>query len=96
MKESIVRDSHFTEVSESRVDSKNRLCLPKAARGTHVYKVYRNDSGQLILDPQVLVPAAEAWLYENPRALASVKRGLAQAAEGDVVALPPVSKKRRA
>jgi len=35
-------------------------------------------------DPQVLIPASEAWLFRNPKALASVKRGLADAAEGRI------------
>jgi hypothetical protein len=28
------------------------------------------------------VPASEAWLFENPQALASVKQGLKESAEG--------------
>jgi hypothetical protein len=28
------------------------------------------------------IPASEMWLYENPQALASVKQGLRESAEG--------------
>ena len=31
------------------------------------------------------IPQREAWLWENPKVLASVKRGLKDAAEGRVV-----------
>jgi len=31
---------------------------------------------------EVSVPASEAWLYRSPKALASVRRGLADAAGG--------------
>ena len=41
-----------------------------------------NALGQIILDPVKAVPASEMWLYENPQALASVKRGLRESAEG--------------
>jgi hypothetical protein len=41
-----------------------------------------NPLGQLILDPVRAVPASEMWLYENPKALQSVKQGLREVAEG--------------
>jgi hypothetical protein len=31
------------------------------------------------------IPASEMWLYENPQALASVKQGLRESAEGKSV-----------
>jgi len=33
--------------------------------------------------------AREAWLYENPKALASVRRGLDQARKGKIAKIPP-------
>jgi hypothetical protein len=48
------------------------------------YHVYSNSLGQIILDPQVTIPASEAWLFNNPDALASVRRGLNDAAQGRV------------
>lgn len=91
LENNIVRDSHFEEVTETRVDSKNRITLGKSKNTprARIYKVYRNALGQIILDPQVIIPAHEAWLYQNPKVLASVKRGLRDAARGKVVGLDP-------
>jgi hypothetical protein len=36
-----------------------------------------------------VIPEGEAWLYENPKALASVRRGLDQARKGNVTKKPP-------
>ena len=87
MKESVVRDGNFSEAGDVRLDSKYRLCLPKGLRtsGVHAYRVYSNDAGQIVLDPQVVIPAAEAWLFKNKSALDSVRRGLQELAEGKVV-----------
>lgn len=68
-----------------RPDAKNRVTLGKAlvALGDDVrFDVYRNANGQIILDPQVSIPAAEAWLYRSPVALDAVRRGLQEAGEG--------------
>ena len=46
--------------------------------------MYRNRIGQIVLDPQVTIPASEAWLFKNPAAIASVRKGLADAAKGRV------------
>jgi hypothetical protein len=34
------------------------------------------------LNPQIIIPDSEKWLYENPEALASFNQGLKEAAEG--------------
>jgi hypothetical protein len=67
-----------------RPDSRGRLALGKALSdlGDVSFNVYVDDRGRIVLDPQVSIPASEAWLYRNERALASVRRGLAEAAEG--------------
>jgi hypothetical protein len=84
----IIRDSDFELVSEfAQPDAKKRLSLGEAVRGARAYNIYRNSLGQLILDPVKTIPASEAWLYENPEALASVKRGLRDVAEGKTVYL---------
>ena len=46
-------------------------------------------NGRIVLEPMKVIPEREAWLYKNPKALASVKRGLKDAAEGRVVDFDP-------
>ncbi len=67
-----------------RPDSRGRVALGKALGDLDdvTFNVYRDDRGRIVLDPHVSIPASEAWLYRNPKALASVRRGLAQAAAG--------------
>jgi hypothetical protein len=82
----IVRDANFRLISEfAQPDAKKRLSLGEALAGATAYNIYKNSVGQLILDPVKAVPASEMWLYENPQALASVKRGLRESAEGKTV-----------
>ncbi len=94
MRESLVRDGHFKEAGDVRLDAKYRVCLPKGLRtsSVHAYRVYSNEAGQIVLDPQVIIPAAEAWLYKNKGALDSVRQGLREAGEGKLVKRPSLAK----
>src|SRR3954470_18837645 len=71
-----------------RPDAKKRVTLGKALTGLDEdvrFDVYLNESGQILLDPQISIPASEAWLYRNPEAISAVRRGLQEAAEGKAV-----------
>jgi hypothetical protein len=82
----VLKNKDFQLVSEfAQPDAKKRLSLGEAVGNATAYNIYRNPLGQLILDPVKVVPAAEMWLYENPQALASVKQGLRESAEGKSV-----------
>jgi hypothetical protein len=82
----VIKNGDFQLVSEfAQPDSKKRLSLGEALSGATAYNIYRNALGQIILDPVKAVPASEMWLYENPEALASVKRGLRESAEGKAI-----------
>jgi hypothetical protein len=82
----IIKDTKLTMVAASvKPDTKKRVVLPKALVEEGItYHIYTNKFGQIVLDPQVTIPASELWLFKNPAALASVKRGLADAAQGKV------------
>ena len=82
----IIRDTKLTRIAESvKPDAKKRVVLPKGLVVEGItYHIYSNSIGQIILDPQVTIPASEAWLFNNPDALASVRRGLSDAAQGRV------------
>lgn len=90
--ESVVRDGAFYEVSEVQPDSKRRVVLKRVKNPGKSYRVYQNASGQILLDPLVTIPASEAWLYKNKKALASVRQGLKEAAEGKFVEMPSFAK----
>jgi len=84
--EDLIKDKVVTMVADGvKPDSKKRLVLSKAnVREGIIYHIYRNRFGQIILDPQVTIPASEAWLFNSPDAIASVRRGLSDAAQSRV------------
>ena len=89
----IIKDPDFQLISEfAQPDAKKRLSLGGAVGGATAFNIYRNSLGQLILDPVKTIPASEMWLYENPEALASVKQGLREVAEGKSVYLGSFAK----
>lgn len=84
MSSCVIKNTNFELVTEfARTDAKKRLSLGEVLVGSSAFNIYRNALGQLFLDPVRAVPADEAWLFENPVALASVKRGLGQAVRGE-------------
>lgn len=82
----IIRDKELKRIAEGvKPDSKKRVVLPKSLVGEGItYHIYSNSIGQIVLDPQVTIPASELWLFNNPDAIASVRRGLSDAAQGRV------------
>ncbi len=67
-----------------RPDSKGRICLGKLAKGVSSFRVTVDEQQRIVLDPYAEIPVREKWLLENSEALASVKRGLEDAAAGRV------------
>lgn len=77
--------SRSNEAKRVRLDSKGRIALGKfISEDVTGFEVLIQEDGSLVLSPTVEIPAREAWLFTNKKALASVKRGLKQAAEGKV------------
>ncbi len=70
-----------------RPDSKKRVSLGAALVNLDdaMFNVYRDGSGRIILEPQVTIPASEAWLFHNKAAKASVARGLSQIKSAKVI-----------
>ncbi len=58
-------------------DSKGRLTLGEAFANKTVIVEDRGD--EIVLRLARVIPEGEAWLYDNPTALAAVRRGLKQA-----------------
>lgn len=72
-----------------RVDDRGRVAIGREFANQQMIQV--EIDGGLKLIPAKTVPANEAWLYENPRALAAVNEGLAQAAAGELNAGPDLA-----
>lgn len=69
-----------------RPDSKGRIHLGALTQGVSGYKVTVNKETHVItLDPYTEIPLVEKWLFENPKALESVKRGLKDSAAKKLV-----------
>lgn len=77
-------EDEFEEVSTHTVDDRHRITLGELLKDTRRVRIYRNARGELLLQPVVEIPAAEAWLFQNQEALTAVKQGLEDAARGRV------------
>ncbi len=67
-----------------RPDSKGRIALGAYAKGVSSYRIHQEKDGRLILEPYKEIPAREAWLFENGGALKKVRKGLKDAAAGNI------------
>lgn len=70
------------------IDERGRLTLGREFAGCTVI-VDDSDPRQIVVKPMKLVPAHEAWLYENQAALELVRRGLAESRAGIASETPP-------
>ena len=59
---------------------------------TPISQVRPDSKGRILLEPMVEIPAREKWLFENPEALASLRRSLADAKAGRVKSLGSFAK----
>lgn len=82
----VIRDNNWKKATKSiKPDSRKRVTLPEQMiLDVDSYDVFTNNLGQIVLDPQIKIPASEAWVFENPEILALAKAGLRDAAEGRV------------
>jgi len=76
------------------VDSKGRLTLGDSFANRTVIVEEQGD-GEILVRLAKVIPQSEAWLYENPAALAAVRTGLDQAKKGKRVKGPDMAKARR-
>lgn len=64
-----------------RVDTKGRISLGLNYANALVI-LDQNDDGDLIIKRAEIIPANEAWLFKNKKAIQSVRKGLKEAKEG--------------
>ncbi len=90
MQNTVLRiDDEFQEIGTKTIDDRNRITLGDLFRGYKRVRLYKNDRGELLLQPIVEIPASELWLFQNREALEGVNIGLKDASEGKIVKIEP-------
>jgi hypothetical protein len=77
-------NDEFKEVDTRTIDDRNRLTLGELLKGSKRVRLYRNNRGEVLVQPVVEIPASELWLFQDKEALENVKKGLKDAAEGRI------------
>lgn len=73
----------FTPLGEATADERSRIAFGKAGvHGNERFSVAVNKHGEILLTPLASIPKREAWLWQNPGAMALVLEGLRQSAAG--------------
>lgn len=91
-----MRLSKGGNMSLIHLDTKKRVALGKLLQGRDVntFDAEVLPSGEILLKPMAVVP--EHWIYKNPSALASLKRGIEDAASGRGRSLSEIRKELKA
>jgi hypothetical protein len=81
----------FVPVDTKFIDSKNRITLGGKIMkfvGKHLkfdsYQVFLSTAGDILLRPSISIPSSEAWIYENPKVIRQIRKGLNEAKEGKI------------
>lgn len=72
----------MTTLKMVKPDAKGRITLGHLADGISRFAVSKDEFDRIILEPFIEIPAKEKWLFDNPKALAKVRQGLEDSAEG--------------
>lgn len=81
--EYVASDKAFRPLKDDviRADARGRITVGNEVSEKQ-FRVMINDDGQILLDPVVVIPAREAWLFKNTQAAMSVLRGIEQSKAG--------------
>jgi hypothetical protein len=82
-----IENIEFTEMVKTvKPDAKKRITLPSIlVQDGIIFRVCHNSIGQILLDPQVTIPASELWLFKDKRALASIDKGMSESVNGQTI-----------
>lgn len=80
------QEVNMKQQGKVRVDAKGRVSLAKFLDNDLPtdFDVKVDYDGKIILTPLASIPARELWLYQNPKALKSLRDGIEQAGSGKV------------
>jgi hypothetical protein len=80
----------FNQPVTKTADNKGRIVLGASFANRHVI-IEQITETEIVVKMARVIPESEAWLYNNPTALNSVRAGLAQARAGELVEGPDVA-----
>ena len=81
-----MRTHDHRDMKVLRPDSKGRVHLGALTNGISGYKLTVDKKTHVItLDPYVEIPLTEKWLFDNPKALESIKRGLQDSTKSNML-----------
>ena len=85
--QSIFVKQDFKVLDDRILDAKGRITIsnewmPYKNQTVRSFKIYSNGDGDLLLRPEVTIPAREAWIYQNPDVIKSIKKGVKELEEG--------------
>ena len=67
------------------IDSRRRVNLTKLLPKGNVHAVNaRVEGNKIILEPMIEISADESWIYENPKVLKAIQKGVKEAKEGKI------------
>ncbi len=81
--------NEFQAVGIRTVDTKQRIGLGKKVLKSfstlpEAYKVFIDKEGDILLQPVVTIPTDEAWIYQNPKVIGQIRKGLAEVKQGKI------------
>ena len=76
--------SDFSEIGTRTIDERKRLCVGDFLKDFRRVRMYQNAQGEILISPLLEIPASEAWLFRNKKALESVQKGLEDTAAGRI------------
>lgn len=77
-------NDEFQELDTRTIDSRNRLTVGEFINGFKRVKIYKSNSGEILIKPVVEIPASELWLFKNKEAFKSVQKGLKEMSQGKI------------
>jgi hypothetical protein len=83
-KNSVKVNDEFMEIGTRAIDDRNRLTIGELLKGSKRVRLYKNNRGEVLVQPVVEIPASELWLFQDKEALENVKKGLKDVAEGRI------------
>lgn len=65
------------------IDTRRRVNLSKLLPKGNIHAVNAYKEGnKIILEPMAEIPAYESWIYDDPKVLKSIQRGVKESKEG--------------